>query len=121
MTAPELKPIKTNKQYKELLSWVDEQFEKKIKRNTAAGDKLEIALLLIKKFEDDHFPIPMPDPIEVIKNKMSERGLRNRDLVGVIGSKSYVSALLNKRKPLTLEIAKYFHKTLGISAEVLLA
>lgn len=121
MITPELKPIKTNKQYKQLLSWVDEQFDKKIKRNTAAGDKLEMALLLIKKYEDDNFPVPFPDPIEVIKNKMSEQGLRNKDLVGIIGSKSYVSALLNKRKPLTLEIAKYFHKTLGISAEVLLA
>ncbi len=121
MKAPELKPIKTNKQYKELLSWIDEQFDKKVKRNTAAGDKLEIALLLIKKYEDDNFTIPMPDPIEVIKNKMNEQGLKNKDLVGIIGSKSYVSALLNKRKPLTLEIAKYFHKTLGISAEVLLA
>lgn len=119
--APELKPIKTNKQYQQLLSWVDEQFDKKIKRNTTTGDKLEIALLLIKKYEDDNFPVPLPDPIEVIKSKMNEQGLRNKDLVGIIGSKSYVSALLNKRKPLTLEMAKYFHKTLGISAEVLLA
>ncbi len=52
---------------------------------------------------------------------MDERGLKNKDLVGKLGSKSYVSAILNKKKPMTLEIAKIFHKELGIAAETLLA
>jgi HTH-type transcriptional regulator/antitoxin HigA len=63
----------------------------------------------------------MPDPIEAIKGMMEEHGMKNKDLVGKVGSKGYVSALLNIRKPLTLELAKLFHRELGIPAEVLLS
>jgi HTH-type transcriptional regulator / antitoxin HigA len=82
---------------------------------------LQLALLLIKEYEDKKYPVPSPDPIEAIKLKMEERGLKNKDLVGKVGSKGYVSAILNKRKPLTLELAKMFYRELGISAEVLLS
>jgi len=62
----------------------------------------------IKTDEDEHYSIPAPDPIEVIRLKMEEKGVRNKDFVGKIGSKSYISAVLNRRKPLTLEMAKFF-------------
>jgi len=78
-------------------------------------------LLLIKQYEDEHYPVPLPDPIEIVKQKMAENGLMNKDLVNWIGSKGYVSALLSGKKPLTLRIAKVLHKKLGIPAEVLLA
>ncbi|MFM2016223.1 MAG: hypothetical protein RIQ51_1713, partial [Bacteroidota bacterium] len=77
--------------------------------------------LLIKQYEDANYPIPLPDPIDAIKIKMDELGLKNKDLVGKVGSKGYVSSLLNKRKPLTLELAKLFHQELNIPAEVLLS
>ncbi len=80
-----------------------------------------MALLLIKQYEDANYPIPLPDPIEAIKVKMNDLGLKNKDLVGKIGSKGYVSSLLNKKKPLTLELAKMFHQELNIPAEVLLS
>ena len=117
----ELKIIKTKKQYQEFLDWVDKMFDNKIKPNTPEGEKLQVALFLIKQYEDAHYPIPLPDPIEAIKIKMQERGLKNKDWVGKIGSKGYVSALLNKRKPLTLELARLFHRELNIPAEVLLS
>ena len=117
----ELKIIKTKKQYQEYLDWVDKQFDRRIKPNSAEGEKVQVALLLIKQYEDIHYSIPVPDPIEVIKLKMQDLGLKNKDLVGKFGSKGYVSALLNKRKPLTLELAKMFHRELSIPAEVLLA
>jgi HTH-type transcriptional regulator/antitoxin HigA len=63
----------------------------------------------------------MPDPIDVIKMKMEENGLKNKDFVGKVGSKGYISALLNKRKLLTLELAKFFHRELNIPAEILLS
>jgi HTH-type transcriptional regulator / antitoxin HigA len=116
-----LKIIKTKKEYEQYLQWVDQTFNKKTKINTPEGDALQVALLLIKQYEDEHFPIQTPDPIEVIKLKMLEKGLKNKDLVGKIGSKGYVSALLNKRKPLTLEIARIFHNELGVSADILLS
>ena len=112
----ELKIIKSKKQYQEYLDWVDELFDKKIKPNTPEGEKLEVALLLIKQYEDINFPIPLPDAIDAIKIKMEEKGLKNKDLVGKIGTKGYVSALLNKHKPLTLELAKFFHNELRIPA-----
>ena len=117
----ELKIIKTKKQYKQWLEWVDVQFENKVKANTPQGEKLQVALLLIKQYEEANFPIPLPDPIDAIKVKMNELGLKNKDLVGKVGSKGYVSSLLNKKKPLTLELAKMFHQELKIPAEVLLS
>lgn len=116
-----LKPIKTKKEYEQYLQWVDEQFDKKVKPNSEEGAQLQIALLLIKQYEDKHYPIPMPDAIEAVKLKMKERGMRNKDLVGRAGSKGYVSAILNKQKPLTLELARLFHRELGVPAEVLLS
>ncbi|GAB4038732.1 helix-turn-helix domain-containing protein [Spirosoma gilvum] len=116
-----LKPIKTENEYNDMLDWVDEQFDKKTSPDSPEGDVLQIALLLIKAYEDEHYPIPAPDPIESIRLKMAEKGYRNRDFVGKVGSKSYVSAVLNRRKPLTLEMAKFFHKELGIPANILLS
>lgn len=117
----ELKIIKSKKQYQQYLDWVDKQFDKKVKPGSQQGDKVQVALLLIKQYEDLHYPIPVPDPIEAIKLKMQDLGLKNKDWVGKVGSKGYVSALLNKRKPLTLELAKLFHRELSIPANVLLA
>lgn len=117
----ELRIIKTKKQYEECLDWVDRQFDNQVKPNSPHGEKVQVALLLIKQYEDVHYPVPVPDPIEVIKLKMQDLGIKNKDLVGKVGSKGYVSALLNKRKPLTLELAKFFHRELSIPAEVLLA
>ena len=117
----ELKIIKTKKQYQDYLDWIDNQFDKKIKPNTVAGEKLQLVLLLVKKFEDEHFPIPTPNPIDAIKLKMQDMGLKNKDLVGKVGSKGYVSALLNKKKPLTIELAKIFHKEFHIPADILLS
>ena len=117
----ELKIIKTKKQYEQYLNWVDVQFENKVKSTTPQGEKLQVPLLLIKQYEDANYPIPLPDPIDAIKVKMNELGLKNKDLVGKMGSKGYVSSLLNKKKPLTLELAKLFHQELNIPAEVLLS
>lgn len=75
----------------------------------------------MKAYEDQHYAIPSPDPIDVIRLKMAEKGVRSKDFVGRIGSKSYISAVLNRRKPMTLDMAKFFHKELGIPAAVLLA
>lgn len=116
-----LKPIKTKKEYEKYLLWVDDLFEKKVKPNSHKGEELQVALLLIKQYEDQNYPIPKPDPIEAIKLKMKERGIKNKDLVGRVGSKGYISAILNKQKPLTLELARLFHQELGVPAEVLLS
>ncbi len=63
----ELKPINTKKQYKQWLQWIDEQFDKKIKPNNPEGEKLQVALILIKKYEDSHYTVPKPETIDVME------------------------------------------------------
>ena len=82
---------------------------------------MQVALLLIKQYEDKNYSILLPNPIDAIKIKMEERGLKNKDFIDKAGSKGYVSAILNKRKPLTLELARLFHNELQIPAEVLIS
>ena len=115
-----LKIISSNREYEQYLEWVDQLFDKRVSPDSPEGEQLQVALLLIKDYEDKHFPIPRPDPIDAIRSKMNDLGLKNKDLVGKVGSKGYVSAILNKRKPLTLELARLFHLELGIPAEILL-
>lgn len=114
----EIRTIKTKKQYQQYLDWVDLQFEKKIQPGSQTGEKLEVILVLIKHYEDTHFPIPSPDPIAAVKLIMMEKGLKSKDLVGKIGTKGHVSAVLQGKKPLTLQTAKILYKELGIPAEV---
>ena len=91
--------IKSKKEYQTTLEWVDEMFEKKVKANSPEGEMLQVTLLLVKDYEDKNFQIQPPDPIAAIKLNMEERGLKNKDLVDKIGSKGYVSAILNGKKP----------------------
>jgi len=116
-----LKIIKTKKEHEAALDWVDRLLDKKVSKDSKEGEDLQVLLVLIKQYEDIHYPIPIPDPIAAIKIRMEEKGLKNKDLVGKIGSKGYVSALLNRKKPLTLAMAKIFHHEFGIAAEVLLS
>ena len=82
---------------------------------------IPLSLLLFKQCEDQHYPVPKPDPIDAIRNKMNDLVLKNKNLAGKIGSKGYISVILNKRKPLTLELTRLFHLELGIPAEILLS
>ena len=116
-----LKIIGSKEEYQQYLDWVDEMFDKKVSPNTSEGEKLQVVLLVIKQYEDQYYSIPKPDPIDAIKGKMVDLVLKNKYFVGKIGSKGYVSAILNKRKPLTLEIAKLFYNGLGIPADILLS
>ena len=117
----QIAPVKTKKQYEKWLQWVDEEFDRKVKPNTPEGEKLQVVLILLKNYEDQHHPIPMPDAIDVLKFKMLEKGMKSKDLVGKLGTKGHVSAILNKRKALTLQSAKLLYKELGIPAEILLS
>ena len=117
----QLKIIKNEKEYDEALNRIDELMELNPDLGTKESDELEILVLLVEKYEEINWNISTPDPIEAIKVKMNELGIKNKDLVGKVGSKGYVSSLLNKKKPLTLELAKLFHEELNIPAEVFLS
>lgn len=84
-------------------------------------DELEVLLLLVKDYEDKHYYIPTPDPIEAIKIKMQEAGLKNKDLIPYIGSEGHVSAILSGKRNLTLDMARGLNSKLGIPAEVFIS
>lgn len=89
------------------------------------GDKTykeaELLVMLIENYETEKEPIfSDPDPIEVIKDKMEQRNMKNKDLAKIVGSKSKASEILNKKRALTLKMIRKINKTLGIPAEVLI-
>ncbi|WP_147676408.1 helix-turn-helix domain-containing protein [Algibacter pacificus] len=113
----EIKPIKTEKDYNKALERLELIFD--ASPNSKEGDEAEILSLLIENFENKHYPIETPDPIEAIKIRMEEMNLKQKDLVGVIGGKSRVSEILNKKKRLTVEMIRELERVLHISASVL--
>lgn len=113
----EIKPIKTEKDYKKSLERLEVIFD--ANSNSKEGDEAEILSMLIDNYENKHYPIDAPDPIEAIKIRMEEMNLKQKDLVGIIGGKSRVSEILNKKKKLTVEMIRELEKTLHISASVL--
>ncbi len=113
----ELKPIKSEKDYYKALERLEVIFD--AKPDSKEGDEAEILSLLIENYENKYFPIEAPDPIEAIKIRMEELNLKQKDLVGVIGGKSRVSEILNKKKKLTVEMIRELERILHISASVL--
>ena len=88
--------------------------------NTPEDDELGILILLIKDFEDKHYPMPELDALEVIKIKMQEMGLKNKDLEPLIGTKGHVSAVLSGKREITLKMAQKLKNYFNIPAEVFL-
>lgn len=88
--------------------------------NTPEGDELELLMLLVKDYDDRHFELPELDPIAVIKSKMNERGMKNKDLEPLIGSKGHVSAVLSGKREITLKMAQRLKDFFKIPAEVFL-
>lgn len=113
----ELKPIKTEKDYDKALKRLEVIFDAPI--NSKDGDEAEILSLLIENFENEHYPIEAPDPIEAIKIRMEELNLKQKDLVGIVGGKSRVSEILNRKKRLTVNMIRELEKMLHIPAFVL--
>ena len=113
----EIKPIKTEKDYEKSLERLELIFD--ANPDSKQGDEAEILSILIDSYENKHYPIEAPDPIEAIKIRMEEMNLKQKDLVGVIGGKSRVSEILNKKKKLIVEMIRELEKILHISASVL--
>lgn len=113
----ELKPIKTDKDYRNALERLDVIFDAPI--DTKEGDEAEILSLLLENYENEHYRIEAPDPIEAIKIRMEELNMRQKDLVGIIGGKSRVSEILNRKKRLTVDMIRDLERILQISASVL--
>ena len=113
-----LKPLKTEKDHENALAELERLW--RAKTGTPAGDRLEVLATLIDVFEAGHYPMDPPDPIEAIKFRMEQQGLTRKDLEGVLGSRTRVAEVLNRRRPLSINMIRRLHEQLGISAEVLI-
>jgi HTH-type transcriptional regulator / antitoxin HigA len=110
----------TNKiQYNEYLKIIDSLID--CEEESPEEEVLELVSILVEHYEAKHFPIEAPDPIEAIKIKMEEEGLKKKDLAKYFGSPSRVSEVLNRKRPLTLDMMRKIHSGMGISAKTLLA
>lgn len=111
-------PVKNKKDYEAALTRIESLMDTSNKSKEM--DELEILSILVEKYEDEHFPISSPDPIEAIKFRMEQLGLSQKDLVPVIGSKSKVSEVLSGKRNLSIRMIRALHKQLKIPADVLI-
>jgi HTH-type transcriptional regulator/antitoxin HigA len=112
-----LKPIRTGEDYNKALSRLDKIFDSE--PGTKEGGELEILALLIEDYENKHDPIGPPDPIEAIKFRMEQMGLKQKDLGVILGHKSRASEIFNRKRKLTLSMIRILNEKLNISTEVL--
>lgn len=114
----EIKPIKTENDYNQALERLEQIFD--AKSGSAEGDELEVLGILIDQYENEHFPIGLPDPIEAIKFRMEQMGYNQNDLADIIGLKSRASEILNRKRKLSLEMIRQLHERLHIPTDVLI-
>jgi HTH-type transcriptional regulator/antitoxin HigA len=113
-----IKPIKTDADHEEALQEIERLWGSKA--GSVDGERLDVLLTLVEAYEEKHYPIPPPDPIEAILHQMESRGLSKHDLEPFLGSPADVSRVLNKKQPLSLEMIRRLQSGLGISAQVLI-
>lgn len=110
------KVIKTNREYKAALTYIERLMDQ------ASPDEAELELwsLLVENYEETHFPIAKPDPVEAILFRLEQSGGKPADLLPYLGSKSRVSEVLAHKRPLSLAMIRALHHGLNIPAEVLI-
>lgn len=113
----EIRPIHNKKEYKAALIEIEQLWTAPAK--SAKADRLDVLALLVEHYEKTHFPIADPDPIEFIEHVMESRGLSRKDLEPVIGPRGRVADILNRTRPLTLEMIRRLVSQLNLPAEVL--
>ncbi len=114
----EIRPIKTRADHRAALKAIERLLE--ARPGTPAGDRLEVLTTLVERYESQHVPIEPPDPIDALLYHMESRGLTRRDLEPYLGSRARVAEVLNRRRPLTIEMIRKLHAGLGIAADVLI-
>jgi HTH-type transcriptional regulator / antitoxin HigA len=114
----DIKPIRTETDYQQALERLEVIFDAKI--GTQESDELEILGLMVDDYENKHYPIEAPDPIEAIKIRMEEMQLKQVDLVPEIGGKSRVSEILNRKRKLTVDMIRKLAIRLNLSSNLLI-
>jgi len=114
----QIKVLKTEEDYQRALERLNELFD--AHPDSPEGDEAELLSILIEKYEDEHFPIDTPDPLEAIKFRMEQLNMNKKDLAEVIGYKSRVSEIFNRKRKLTLNMIRNLHHKLNIPYESLI-
>ena len=114
----DLKPIRSRRDYEAALDEVGRLGD--AKAGTRDGDRLDVLATLIDAYEAEHYPMDPPDPIEAIKFRMEQQGLTRRDLEEIIGTRTRIAEILNRKPGLSIAMIRRLHERLGISAEVLI-
>lgn len=114
-----IRPIRTEKDYREALSVVDSLWTKAVP-GTPEGDQLDVLVTLIQAYEREHYPIAPPDPIEAIKFRAEQMGIGRKGLEGIIGSRARVAEVLSGTRALSIAMIRRLHRELGIPAEILI-
>ncbi len=114
----EIRPIKNEADYQATLDEIERLFD--AVPDTPDGDRLDVLVTLVEAYEDKHYSIPAPDPIEAILYYLESRGLSRRDLEPCIGSRARVSEVINRKRPLTMEMVRKLHSALGIPSDILI-
>lgn len=114
-----IKVIKTEGDYNKALKRLEVIFDAPV--NTSEGDEAELLGILIEKYEDEHYPIEAPDPIEAIKFRMEQMGMDKKDLAKVIGYKSRVTEIFTRKRKLNLKMIRRLHEKMNIPYESLIS
>ena len=114
-----IKVLKTEEEYRQALSRLEVIFD--APADSPEGDEAELLSILIEKYEDEHYPIEAPDPLEAIKFRMEQMGINNNDLSKIIGYKSRVSEIFSRKRKLTLKMIRNLHEKLKIPYESLMS
>ena len=112
-----LKPIRSETDYDAALAEIERLWGAHV--GTPDGDRLDILATLVDAYENEHYPMDPPDPIDAIKFRMEQQGLSRKDLEGILGSRTRVAEVLNRRRGLSINMIRRLHEKLGISVEIL--
>ena len=113
-----IQPIRTSADHDDALARIEALWD--AKPGSPEHDELEVLSVLVSAYEDEHWPVLPPDPVEAIEFHMEQNGFRQKDLAGVIGSASRASEVLNRRRSLTIEMIKAIHSAWSVPLESLL-
>ena len=113
-----IKPIKRERDYQTALKEIERLWN--ARPNTPKGDRLEVLVTLVEAYEQKHYKVEPPDPVEAIKFRMEQLGLKASDLAKILGGRSRVSEVLNRKRKLTVDMMRSLRKRLDIPAESLL-
>lgn len=114
----DIRPIKTKKDHAQALKRIEGLMS--AKANTPDGDELDVLVTLVEAYEVKHYTIEAPDPIAAIQHRMEAMGMERKDLVPLLGSKSRVSEVLNRKRKLTMEMVRNLHEAMQLPAEALI-